>query len=297
MTARVARIERGLATAFLAMPAGPDVVTPLTPGLVEGALLEVEVAAEARSGKVAVVRILAPAEGAPRLLAPAPSLEEQLARYAAAPVVEGPAAREAADDAQAAALAIEHRLPGGGSIAIETTRALTAIDIDQGERGGGDARRAARQTNLAAIENSARLLRLKGIGGLVVLDLVGKGHDGTALSAAAKAAFAPDGPQVSIGPISRFGLFELSLARDRRPVQEMLSGDGPAATLTVALDMVRAAERAWRANPGSRLTISASDELLAVARPYLALMTERLGVVCTLSTLPGPAANYEVTAQ
>lgn len=295
--ARVARLERGLATAFLKMPAGPDAVAPLGV-LVEGAAVEIEVIAEARTGKGAVARVLGAAEGAPRLLAEAPPLETRLGQYAEIPIVEGPRAREAADEAQAAALETGHRLPGGGSLAIETTRALTAVDIDQGERGGGDARRAARQTNLAAIAAAARLLRLKGLGGLVVMDLVGKGHDGPAMAAAAKAAFAPDGPQVAIGPISRFGLFELSLPRTVRPVLEVLTdADGRASLRTAALDLIRVVEREWRANPGAGISVSGSAALIAESEPYLEALRARFGVACTLTPAPGPERRYDVIAR
>ena len=63
------------------------------------------------------------------------------------------------------------RHTGGGDIAIEPTRALTAIDVDLSDRKGGDAKRVTRQANLAALGMAARLLRLKGLGGIVVIDL------------------------------------------------------------------------------------------------------------------------------
>ena len=61
------------------------------------------------------------------------------------------------------------------------TRALIAVDVDLGDRGGSDAKRATRAANFAALTTAARLLRLKGEGGLVVIDLAGRGHDGPAL--------------------------------------------------------------------------------------------------------------------
>src|SRR5205823_3914164 len=81
-----------------------------------------------------------------------------------------------------------HPLPGGGALAVEPTRALTAIDVDLGDRKGADAKRLTRAANLAAIELAARLLRLKSLGGIVVIDLVGRGHDAKALLAAARLA-------------------------------------------------------------------------------------------------------------
>lgn len=272
--ARVARIERALGLAFLDLGDNVSVATP-SGRLVEGAFVEIEITTEARAGKAAGAQVIGPADGPSRLLRAAAGLAAELADFApAVRIEEGPVARKAADEAQEAALAIEHALPGGGSIAIESTRALTAIDVDLGARTGGDPRRAARQANLAAIAAAARLLRLKGLGGLVVIDLAGKGHDGAAMSAAAKAAFAADGPQVSIGPISRFGLFELALPRRRRPSLEILTAD-PAET--EAANLLRALEREGRANPGARLRATARSAVIAAAERHTAGLVERLG--------------------
>lgn len=288
--ARVARIERALGMAFLELSDGRSAMAPLG-GLVEGAFVEMEIAAEARAGKAAVAKVAGPAEGPARLVRTGPELADELVAFApGARIEEGDAARRAADAAQEAALAVEHALPGGGSIAIESTRALTAVDVDLGARTGGDARRAARQANLAAIAAAARLLRLKGLGGLVVIDLAGKGHDGAAMSAAAKAAFAADGPEVSIGPISRFGLFELAVPRRRRPALEILEADRAE---TEALALLRALEREGRANPGARLRAAAGAAVIAAAERHAGTLTDRLGPRFTLAAEQG-RSGFEV---
>ena len=75
---------------------------------------------------------------------------------------------------------------------------------------------------------------------IVVLDLVGRGHDGNALMAAARAAFGPDNPGVSIGPVGRFGTMELSLPRRARPLAEVLCReDGRLSDRTLAQRLVR----------------------------------------------------------
>lgn len=272
--ARAARRDAGLAMLFVSMPDGGEAVTPLPAAraLPEGAAVEVEVTAEARRGKGAVVRVLGPATGAPELLSAAPALETLLGAWAPGGIKEGPEARERADEAQEAALQTVHPLSGGGSLAIETTRALTAIDVDVGGRGGSDAARSTRAANLAAIQTAARLLRLKGLGGLVVFDLAGKGHDGAALAAAARTAFAPDEPGVAIGPISRFGLFELALPWRTRPVAEVLTSAD-----SQALALIRALEREGRAHPGSRLIAACSPDLARAAEPWLDDLADRLG--------------------
>ncbi|MDR3514023.1 MAG: ribonuclease E/G [Caulobacteraceae bacterium] len=290
--ARVARIDRSLASAFLDLGEGPQAMTPLAPGLVEGGAVEVEIAGEARAGKGAVARLLGPAEGPPRLLAAAPGLAARLAALAVgAVVVEGPEAREAADAAQDAALSPEHPLPGGGSIAVEPTRALTAIDVDLGAR-TGDPRRIARAANLAAIVEAARVLRLKGLGGLVVIDLVGRGHDGAALSAAAKAAFAPDEPGVSIGPISRFGAFELVIPRRWRPLAEVLcDSDGRLSAESRGLAVLRALERAALADPGGRIVARAPADVVLAAGRHINVLTARVGARVELRPDPALAAD------
>lgn len=290
---RIARIEPALATAFIELGDGGCAACPAKPGLVEGRFVEIEIAAEARSGKVATARVIGAADGPPRLLEAGSDLVSELVDLVpGARIEEGGEARKVADEAQEAALAVEHALPGGGSIAIESTRALTAVDVDLGARVGGDARRAARQANLSAIGTAARLLRLKGVGGLVVIDLAGKGHDGAAMSAAAKAAFAIDGPQVSIGPISRFGLFELALPHRRRPAQEILTADP---VETQALELMRALEREGRANPGAGLRAVARPEVVEAATRHAPALINRLGPRFTFAPEPG-RLNFEVSA-
>lgn len=274
LIARVRRIERGQGSAFLDLGEGPDALLPLSghaKGLVEGAAVEVEITAEARRGKGPVARLLDSASGAPRLLAPAPALRERLQAYAPGEIViEGADAREAADAAEGTALAIEHPLPGGGSLAIEPTRALVAVDVDLGGRGGGDVRRRTLNGNLAALKEAARLLRLKALGGLVVVDLAGAGHDGPALLTQAKRDFAPDEPGVSLGPVSRFGTLTLALPHRFTPVAEiLLDHDGRPSARTVACRLARMLEREGRADPGGRFVAACAPEVAAIARPLV----------------------------
>jgi len=297
--ARIAKIDAALASVFLELPDGGSAITPAAPGLVEGASVEVEIMAPARRGKSPTARVVSPAAGAPRLVEAAPSIRDQLATLTdGAEVTIGADARTAADEAQDAALAIMHPLPGGGVIAIETTRALTAVDVDMGGRAGSDARRAARQTNLAAIAAAARLLRLKGLGGLVVIDLVGKGHDGAAMLAAAKAAFADDGPQTSFGAVSRFGLFEMSLPRRAEPTSErLLDAKGELSAMTVALGLMRALERAGRAEPGARLIALCAPDVADCAESLTPAIVGRLGPRVFIEADPARGRpDYDVRA-
>jgi len=281
LVARVASLEPALGTAFLDLGQGAEAILPFRPEArpVRGGALEVEIRAEPRSGKLAVARAFGPGEGAPRLTAAAPDIAAELQDLVRdARLVEGRAARDVADDAEAEALDILHPLPGGGEIAIEPTRALTAIDVDLSDRKGGDAKRVTRQANLAALGMAARLLRLKGLGGIVVIDLVGRGHDGTALLGAARAAFAPDNPGVSIGPVGRFGTMELSLPRRARPLAEILCrADGALSDRTLAQRLIRQIEAEAASQPGARLNARCAPEIAKAAAPLAKLLADQIG--------------------
>ena len=293
---RVRRVERALGLAFVDLAEGPDGVMNLRPEmarLVEGQAIRVQVRAEARLGKGPELKLLGEAEGAPRLLASPPDVAAELAAVAKGGETEtGPRARAVADAAEAEALATEFPLPGGGWVAVEPTRALVAVDVDVGARAGGEDKRTARAANFAAIGVAARVLRLKGEGGLVVVDLAGRGHDGPALLAAARAAFAPDGPGVAFGPISRFGTLELTIARRRRPVRErLLDEDGRLTDQTLALRLVRAMVREATAAPGARLVARAGPDVAAAADAYLETLRERFGA--RLEVVADPARPRE----
>jgi Ribonuclease G/E len=226
------------------------------------------------------VHFIGPAEGPTRLLAPGPALEGRLrAHERAAEIQTGSIARTVADGAQEEALETVFPLPGGGSIAVETTRALVAIDVDVGARAGSEAKRVARAANFAALGAAARILRLKGMGGLVVIDLVGRGHDAPALLSAARAAFGPDNPGVALGSVSRFGTLELTIPRRAAPVLDrLIDATGEPTPLTLALNAVRALEREALADGGGRFELLASPEIAEVAAPAVAILTARLGV-------------------
>jgi Ribonuclease G/E len=291
LVARVATVEPALGTAFLELGQGTEAILPFKPDArpVRGQAVEVEIRSEPRRGKLAIARAVGPAEGAPRLIAAAPDLAAELnALSHGASIVEGSAARQVADEAEAEALEALHPLPGGGLIAIEPTRALTAIDVDLSDRKGGDAKRVTRQANLAALGMAARLLRLKGLGGIVIIDLVGRGHDGNALMAAARAAFAPDNPGVAIGPVGRFGTMELSLPRRIRPLAERLCReDGAPSDRTLAQRLIRRLQAEAAAQPGGRLTAACAPAIAEAAQPLARLLAEQIGARFSITPDPG----------
>ena len=281
LAARVRKVEPAFASAFLDIGDGAEALLGFKPDRrpVEGQMLEVEVRSEPRPGKLATVRVVGPSEGKPRLLSVAPDLATLLKVFAPdAEITVGREAREAADRAEIEAMEVVHGLPAGGTISIEPTRALVAIDVDLGERKGADAKRLTRQANLAALAAAARLLRLKGLGGIVVIDLVGRGHDGTALLAAARTAFAPDNPGVAIGPVGRFGTMELLAPRHGRSVAEILLGpDGRLSEQTLAIRMIRKAQGEAMQYPGARLEGVCSPAVAVLAGPLGEALCETIG--------------------
>lgn len=241
---RVAAVDAGLKGAFVDLGAGePFGFLPLRKSdrLAVGEKVEVEVSAEPREHKGPTLGLIGAGEGEPRLLRPGPDVAEQLARLA--PGVEpraGAAAIRASLEAEEEALA-----PGalfahlGIRLAVERTRALVAVDIDHAAAPGRDGRRDKGRANRDGLMQAARLIRLKGWGGLVAVDLVGTGHDGAAMLAAAKAAFGGD-PGIGFGPVNRFGVLMLSLPWRTTPVEEQLLGPGGRPTgETRAIEAVR----------------------------------------------------------
>ncbi len=292
LVARVRAVRQAQALAFLDLGDGPDGVLNISPQigrLVEGAAVEVQIRSEARSGKGATVRYIGAADGPPRLLEAAPNLEDQLTAFVdSASVLGGAIARSMADNAQEEALQTLFSLPAGGALTIERTRALVAVDVDLGAGAGSESKRAARAANLAALGVAARLLRLKGIGGLVVIDLVGRGHDGPALLAAARACFSPDNPGVALGPISRFGTLELTVPRRARGALDILAdATGSLSPLSLALALARALEREAVADRGGRFIGLAAPTVAELAVAPVDELITRLGARLTLRAETG----------
>ncbi len=110
----------------------------------------------------------------------------------------------------------EVRLPSGGSIVIEPTEALTTIDINSARATkGSDIEETATNTNLEAAEEVARQLRLRDLGGLVVIDFIDMfaAKNQRKVENLLKESLKVDRARVQIGRISRFGLLEMSRQR------------------------------------------------------------------------------------
>ncbi len=117
----------------------------------------------------------------------------------------------------------EVNLPSGGSIVIDPTEALVSIDINSARATrGGDIEETALNTNLEAADEIARQLRLRDIGGLIVIDFIDMNSNKSQreVENRMKDALQMDRARVQIGRISRFGLLEMSRQRLRPSLGE-----------------------------------------------------------------------------
>lgn len=117
----------------------------------------------------------------------------------------------------------EVRLPSGGSIVIDPTEALTSIDINSSRATkGGDIEETAFQTNLEAAEEVARQLRLRDVGGLVVIDFIDMTptRHQREVENRLRDSLSQDRARIQVARISRFGLMEMSRQRLRPSLGE-----------------------------------------------------------------------------
>ncbi len=117
----------------------------------------------------------------------------------------------------------EVRLPSGGSIVIDPTEALISIDINSSKATkGSDIEDTARNTNVEAAQEIARQLRLRDIGGLIVIDFIDMHHSKNQreVENVLREALKRDRARIQVGRISRFGLLEMSRQRLRPSLGE-----------------------------------------------------------------------------
>ncbi|MDC0880375.1 ribonuclease E/G [Hellea sp.] len=153
------------------------------------------------------------------------------------------------DDATDTELAID----GGGSISIEQTRALVAIDVDKGSA------ISSYDVCQKAIPMLAREIRLRGLGGLLVIDLpnLRQPKQRNAIFKLAEKVFSSDPNNVKLAPLSRFGVLELTRNKVTISLCELLNDKhGNPTVETMALGAIRQLVREGVSNPGARLTLT-----------------------------------------
>ncbi len=204
----------------------------------------------------------------------------------------------------------EVRLPAGGSIVVDPTEALIAIDINSARATKGtDIEDTALKTNLEAAEEIARQLRLRDMGGLVVIDFIDmrSNRNQRAVENRLRDALKVDRARVQIGRISRFGLLEMSRQRLRPSLGETsghvcprCDGSGSIRGVeSLALSILRIIEeQAMKENTGqitAEVPVEVGTYLLNEKRDILSSIEARQKVRMIL--IPNPAIEtpkYEI---
>jgi ribonuclease E len=202
-------------------------------------------------------------------------------------------------------------LPSGGSIVIESTEALTAIDVNSG-RGGqnGSHEEMALATNLEAAAEVARQLRLRDLGGLIVVDFIDlkTPRARKALEKAMREALRADRARTSVGRISPNGLLEINRQRVRQALEQRThrpcptcNGTGHVPTVeALGLNLVRRIEA--RAASGRLLKVRVellpelADAIQNTRRADFARIEQQYGVTIEIVSSPrllGPEEQLE----
>ena len=192
-------------------------------------------------------------------------------------------------------------MPSGGAIVIDHTEALVAIDVNSARATrGGDIEETAYRTNLEAADEVARQLRLRDLGGLIVIDFIDmeSQRNQREVENRLREALRYDRARVQIGKISRFGMMELSRQRLQPSLEETAhlscprcSGTGfIRGTESTALHVLRIVqEEAMKENTGAvhaQVPVDVSSFLLNEKRAEIQKLESRLKVNIVL--VPNP---------
>ena len=205
----------------------------------------------------------------------------------------------------------EVRLPSGGAIVIDHTEALVSVDVNSGRSiKGADIEQTAFNTNLEAAEEVARQLRLRDLGGLVVIDFIDmeSQRNQREVENTLRDALHADRARVQTGKISRFGLLELSRQRLRPSLGETnhaacprCSGTGHIRGIeSTALHILRITqEEAMKDNSAIiqvQLPVEAATFLLNEKRADIHKIEQRMGVeVVLIPNVHMETPNYSIT--
>lgn len=208
-------------------------------------------------------------------------------------------------------LATKVWLKSGGHLFFETTEALTTIDVNTGRFvGRRDLEETILQTNLEAAREIARQLRLRNIGGLIVIDFIDMdqaSHRDQVYQAFLEIV-SRDRAKTTVLPISALGLLEMTRQRLRDPLDQAVTEpctccDGTGEVLSpliLACDLMRRLTAEAREFPGCRLTLSVHPLVAAIlqqeGQPLLARLAKEHQVQVEITEQPlSPRDYYELT--
>lgn len=241
--------------------------------------------------------------------AQAPELEAKLQGHAeGVPLFEAAGVEEQIE----AALAERVTLPSGGSLIIQPTAALTAIDVNTGGRSeSGGPEETALATNLEAVDEIARHLRLRNLSGMLVVDFVPmrrRPHQAEVL-ARLRSAVADDRVATHVFGFSPLGVVEMTRPRHGHTLAERLTVPCPACVAsgrvkspaTLAAEVLRRVLRESRLAAGAAIEVAAPPAVVEMLRTTwsqaLAETEERLGAPLRLNGDAALAADaFKVTA-
>lgn len=187
-----------------------------------------------------------------------------------------------------AALQSKVHLPSGGYLYVQTTEALTVIDVNSGRFTSSTTQgETIRLTNLEAIEEIARQLRLRNIGGMIIIDFIDMDNrvDQLAILEAFEMSLQPDKAKPQVGQLSDLGLVELTRHRQGQSLSEIFTKKCPAcngtgnviedltfATVTMEGDTHSRGRMGNKSKqvPRTKATINASKQAVASAKAELA---------------------------
>ena len=184
-------------------------------------------------------------------------------------------------------------LPSGGAVVIDHTEALVAVDVNSARATRGhDIEETAFRTNLEAADEVARQLRLRDLGGLIVVDFIDmeSGKNQREVENRFREALRYDRARVQVGKISRFGLLELSRQRLQPSLEETAHASCPRCggtgfirgTESTALHVLRIIqEEAMKENTGAvhaQVPVDVASFLLNEKRAEIQKLETRLKV-------------------
>jgi ribonuclease E len=206
----------------------------------------------------------------------------------------------------------EVKLPSGGSVVIDPTEALISIDINSSRATrGADIEETALNTNLEAADEIARQLRLRDMGGLVVIDFIdmNSSRNQREIENRMRSALEADRARVQVGRISRFGLLEMSRQRLRPSLGETsaivcprCSGQGTirdveSLSLSILRILQEEANKQKCQEVRATVPLIVSSYLLNEKRAALAAIEEQSSTKVVIEPKPElETPHYEITA-
>lgn len=200
----------------------------------------------------------------------------------------------------------EVRLSRGGSIVIEQTEALVAIDVNSGKyREENDPERTSFKTNLKAAKEIARQVRLRDIGGVIIVDFIDMKEEKNmrAVEKVLEAALKRDRARKKMLKISKFGIIEMTRQRIRPSLKSVIyescrncDGTGEIKTLeSICLDLIRQIKSTVNNPKIKNIEVVANDEvagyLLNKKRKNLTELEEKFSKTITINGIIGQKAG------